>query len=103
MKTTRFLAILFACLCLARPTFPWGQEGHIVVAEIAYNHLSPAVKAKCDALIAVPLTYSSTASTNFITAASWADDFKSQLGTGTSHYIDLPLCISGYLGANCAD
>ena len=75
----------------------------MVVAEIAYNHLSPAVKAKCDALIAVPLTFASTASTNFVTAASWADDFKSQLGTGTSHYIDLPLCISGYLGNNCAD
>jgi len=75
----------------------------MVVAEVAYNHLSPAVKAKCDALIAVPLSFSSTASTNFITAASWADDFKSQLGTGTSHYIDLPLCISGYLGGNCAD
>ena len=77
----------------------------MTVAQIAYNHLSPAVKAQCDALIAVSLTYSSTASTNFITAASWADDFKSSLGTGTSHYIDLPLCINGMVGntGTCTD
>ena len=95
IKITRFLACFFACICLARTAWGWGQEGHMVVAQIAYNHLSPAVKAQCDALIAVQLQYASTASTNFITAASWADDFKSQLGTGTSHYIDLPLCING--------
>jgi len=72
----------------------------MVIAEIAYNNLRPDVKAQCDALIAVNLgTYSSSATSNFIMAASWADDFKSQLGTGTSHYIDLPLCING-LGNN---
>ena len=49
----------------------------MVVAQIAYNHLSPAVKTKCDALIAVSLPFASNASTNFVTAASWADDFKS--------------------------
>jgi len=73
----------------------------MVVAEIAYNHLRPDVKADCDALIAVNLgTYSSSATSNFIMAASWADDFKSQLGTGTSHYIDLPLCINGLAASN---
>jgi len=95
IKFTNFLACFFACICLSRTAYGWGQEGHMVVAQIAYNHLSPAVRAQCDALIAVPLTFASTASTNFVTAASWADDFKSQLGTGTSHYIDLPICIAG--------
>jgi hypothetical protein len=77
MKTTKFLIIICASLCLARSALPWGQEGHMVVAQIAYNHLSPAVKTKCDALIAVSLPFASNASTNFVTAASWADDFKS--------------------------
>jgi len=68
----------------------------MLVAQIAYNHLDPEVKVRCDALVAVPLTYSSTQSSNFVTAAVWADDFKSQLGTGTSHYIDLPISLDGY-------
>jgi PKD repeat protein len=108
---SKFLIILCACLCLARTALGWGQEGHMVVAQIAYNHLSPAVRAQCDALIAVNLgTYSSSATSNFVMAASWADDFKSSLGTGTSHYIDLPLCINGLAVSNtgtctgtCAD
>lgn len=96
IRITSFLACFLASICLSQTAWGWGQEGHMVVAEIAYNHLRPDVKAQCDALIAVNLgTYSSSATSNFITAASWADDFKSQLGTGTSHYIDLPLCING--------
>jgi PKD repeat protein len=105
MKIAKLLACLCVFFCLSRTAWGWGQEGHMVIAQIAYNHLSPAVQAQCNALIAVNLgTYSSSATSNFIMAASWADDFKSQLGTGTSHYIDLPLCING-LGANgiCLD
>lgn len=67
----------------------------MVVAQIAYNHLTPAVKARCDSLIAVPLTYTSTGTSNFVTAAVWADDFKSPLGTGIWHYIDLPFSLDG--------
>ena len=103
--TIKLLSCLFAFLCFAQTVLGWGAEGHMVVARIAYNHLDSAVKAKCDALIAVNLgTYSSNGTSNFIMAASWADDFKSSLGTGTSHYIDLPLCING-LGSNgiCLD
>jgi hypothetical protein len=31
-----------------------------------------------------------------VTAACWADDFKSSLGTGTSHYIDIGISLDGY-------
>jgi hypothetical protein len=69
----------------------------MVTAQIAYGHLNPAVKAKCDALIAVPLASSLTSSgtSNFVTAACWADDFKTQLGTAIWHYIDLPFSLDG--------
>jgi PKD repeat protein len=101
IRITTFLACFLASICLSQTAFGWGQEGHMTVAEIAYNHLRPDVKAQCDALIAVNLgTYTANASSNFITAASWADDFKSSLGTGTSHYIDLPLCINGLAVSN---
>ncbi len=67
----------------------------MVVAQIAYNHLSPEAKAACDSLIAVPLSYSSSGTSTFVTAAVWADDFKSSLGTGIWHYIDLPFSLDG--------
>ena len=92
---SRFLIIIFACFCASRPVLAWNAEGHMVVAQIAYNHLDSAVKAKCDALIAVPLTYGDSRSTNFVTAAVWADDYKNSLGTGTSHYINLAISLDG--------
>jgi S1/P1 Nuclease len=67
----------------------------MVISQMAYNYLTPAAKARCDALIAVPLTNASSSTSNFITAAVWADDFKSQLGTAIWHYIDLPFSLDG--------
>ena len=83
----------------------WGSEGHMVVSQMAYNHLTPTVKARCDTLIAVTLPNASASSSNFVTAAVWADDFKSQLGTAIWHYIDLPFSpdntdISGFTPAS---
>src|SRR5664280_67846 len=92
----KFLSSLCVCFYLARPALAWNAEGHMVVAQLAYNHLDPEVKAKCNALIAVSLApYNSSAISNFVTAAVWADNFKSQLGTGTSHYIDLLFSLDG--------
>jgi hypothetical protein len=94
VKTTKFLATVFAFVSLTRTALAWGAEGHMVVAQLAYNHLDAAVKAKCDALIAVNLgTFSSNSTSNFVTAACWADDFKTQLGTDVNHYIDLPFSL----------
>ena len=67
----------------------------MVVAQIAYNHLDSAVKAKCDALVAVPLSYGGASTSNFVTAAVWADDYKSQLGSSIWHCIDLPFSLDG--------
>jgi hypothetical protein len=93
---SKSLIILCACFCLARPVLAWNAEGHMVVAQIAYKHLDPEVKAKCDMLIAVNLgSFTSASSSNFVTAAVWADDFKSQLGTGIQHYIDLYFSLDG--------
>lgn len=67
----------------------------MVVAQIAYNHLDPAVKNRCDALIAVVLPNASAGTADFVTASAWADDFKNALGTGVWHYIDLPFSLDG--------
>jgi hypothetical protein len=90
-----FLAALLALCIIAPQARSWNAEGHMVVAQIAYSHLTADVKAQCDALIAVPLTYSSTGTSNFITAACWADDFKNNLNTANWHYIDIPFSLDG--------
>jgi hypothetical protein len=92
---SKCLSGLCVWICLGLRAWGWNAEGHMVVAQIAYNHLDPAVKARCDALIAVPLSYQSSGTSNFVTAAVWADDFKSQLGTAIWHYIDLPFSLDG--------
>ena len=90
-----FAVSLSLCLWIPIHTLAWNAEGHMVVAKIAYNHLDAPVKSRCDALIAVTLTNASTSTSNFVTAAVWADDFKAALGTSTSHYIDLPFSLDG--------
>ena len=90
----KFLAGLLVCVFLPSRLFAWNAEGHMIVAQIAYNHLDSVVKNRCDTLIAVALA-SSTGTSNFVTASCWADDFKSQLGTGIWHYIDQPFSLDG--------
>ena len=85
--------LLFFYFCYQ--TLGWNAPGHMVVSQIAYNHLDPAVKAKCDALIAVPLAYGSSGNNTFVTAACWADDYKTSLNTANWHYIDLPFSLDG--------
>src|SRR5438309_2057514 len=92
---TKLIAIISVLFCLCHPSQAWNAEGHMVVAQIAYNHLDSAVKTKCDNLIAVPLTYGSSANNTFMTAACWADDYKTSLGTAIWHYIDLPFSLDG--------
>jgi S1/P1 Nuclease len=92
---SKLLAGIFIFLNVLNCARAWNAEGHMVTAQIAYNHLTPTAKARCDALIAVPLKYSSTGTSNFVTAAPWADDFKTQLGTAIWHYIDIPISLDG--------
>lgn len=69
----------------------------MVIAQIAYNHLDAEVKAKCDALIAVPVFDSGAMNSNFVTAACWADDIKSvTTAYNDSHVINIPISLDGY-------
>lgn len=95
MKIARLQTCLCACFCLARPALAWNAEGHMLVAQIARNHLDPAIQAQCDSLIALPVAYGTSENSTFVTSACWADDAKSSLGTGIWHYIDLPFSLDG--------
>ncbi len=96
IETETFLVTLCICLGLPVGAQAWNAEGHMIVAQIAYNHLDAAVKNRCDTLIALPVTYSSNYNSTFVTAACWADDIKSfTTAYSTWHYIDLPFSLDG--------
>jgi hypothetical protein len=94
-----FLWAVFFCLLLRPvPALAWGDEGHKIVALIAGQFLTPAVKQKIDAMLAAdtdPLTAHDIAD-----EATWADryrdaDYKTSrahyLGTRQWHWIDIEL------------
>ena len=89
----KLLFSLFTCLFLPLRLLAWNAEGHMVVAQMAYNHLDPFVKVRCDNLIAITLTNASAGTSNFVTASVWADDFKTPLGTAIWHYINIPFSL----------
>jgi hypothetical protein len=85
--------LISAVLVLASgigPASAWWDEGHMQIAALAYDQLTPAVRAKVDALIRLNPQYASwiagvppgkAAQYAFVRAASWADDIKgSELG-----------------------
>lgn len=80
MKT---LAIALA-LITTGSAFAWHDTGHMVVAEIARQSLSQKVLTECQWLLK---QNSEPKTDNFLTAACWADDFKTR-ENGPWHYIN---------------
>jgi len=96
MHITKLLAGLSIWLSFSQAGWAWNAEGHMVVAQIAYSHLKPEVKTRCDALIALPVFSAGNINSNFVTAACWADDIKSATNAyNTWHYIDIPFSLDG--------
>ncbi|WP_168600811.1 S1/P1 nuclease [Rhizobium sp. SG741] len=83
-----FRAVVFSALAIAagtRPAAAWWDEGHMQIAAVAYDRLTPEIRAKADALIKLNPEYdrwvagvpeSLKAQYAFIKAATWADDIK---------------------------
>ena len=93
---TRFILTLFVCFSSLHSVRAWNAEGHMIVAQIAYNHLNPIARAKCDALIATPVFYASNYNNTFVTAACWADDIRSAVSTFNNwHFINIPFSLDG--------
>jgi S1/P1 Nuclease len=79
------------CLLLPAPARAWNETGHMIVAYIAYKHLTPAAKQTVDRLLAVNPdieAYKATLPPNwddearklaaFMYAATWPDVIKSR-------------------------
>jgi hypothetical protein len=80
------ISILIPCFLLfAQAALPWGNEGHMLVAAIAYQKLTPAVRARVAALLQRNPNYQSWIAgaspqqrdqIAFIAAATWPDAIK---------------------------
>jgi len=72
----------------------WGDEGHEIVATIAYAHLTPSVKKKVDALLVADKDKLS--GRDFATRATWADKWRDSNNarynaTHLWHFVDVEI------------
>lgn len=85
----RFVPVLLSYwFCCAIPAFSWWETGHQVIARIAVDHLTPAARIRLARILDVPDTPEAIANA-LARASTWADETRTQTGTGAWHYIDL--------------
>lgn len=58
MKKTAAVFACFSLIWLARPAYAWWDSGHMLVAYIAYQKLTPETKGRVDALLRLNPQYS---------------------------------------------
>ena len=83
--TRRLLAAAFWLCCSPTALLAWGYDEHKIVAELAWERMSPQSRAVCESLLA---------SESFIEVSTWADfarDERRYAWTDTFHYINVPL------------
>ena len=83
--------LVAASLLLPSPALAWGYEGHEIVATIARAELTPAVRAKVDAILATdPDTLTGP---DMVSRATWADAWRSagHRETAQWHFVDIEL------------
>lgn len=94
------LGVVCIILCTPIASLSWGAGGHMMVAKIAFDRLTPHARAEVKKLLAVQIdpTSATAKSPDFVNAAHWADDlrefpeFDSFLAL---HFIDTPFSDDG--------
>jgi hypothetical protein len=86
--------VLLLVSALPSRAFAWGSEGHRIVAEIAEQHLMPAIAKQVRDLLAIEN------STSLADVANWADQIRRQRPeTASWHFVDIPIAADSYLAA----
>ena len=93
--------VAFVAIC--HPALAWDKFAHMVVGQIACDHLKPSAKAEVVKLIALLPNNPDVADLddkykpyNDVTVAAWMDDIKSASREYNAwHYVDLPAPPSG--------
>ena len=100
MKPFALLLIAMAATLPSR-ALAWGYEGHQVIALIARSRLTPAVRAKVDALLATDTD--SLTGHDLASEATWADAYRGEGHRETAqwHFVDQELDGSADLRTAC--
>lgn len=81
--------LFFLCL-FSTHIFAWNAVGHRIIAQIAYDQLTPQAKKQVDQLTKV-MFHSHYPSARFLRAATWPDRIRSQTKQYNDwHFIDIP-------------
>ncbi|MCH9756745.1 MAG: S1/P1 nuclease [Gammaproteobacteria bacterium] len=85
------VSLFLGCFLCVPSLFAWNAEGHRVVAEIAFEHMTPSAKARFQ--VAHPVLDAEKGAASFTEGAVWFDTLRSkQLKAMSSmHYVDLPI------------
>lgn len=80
------LAFGFLAVATASPAAAFGRDGHRIVCDIAYDHLTTIARAEVDRLMALDEVYA-----KFRDACSWADKVRGENRPETAplHYVGL--------------
>ena len=68
MRKTVFLILTVMLCAYSMPALSWGQKGHRIIAQIAYDHLTKKAKKQVDAVLG---------ERGMIYRANWPDEIKS--------------------------
>ena len=85
------LVLAASAAALPAPALAWGFEGHEIVAAIARARLTPAVRAKVDAILAGDAD--TLTASDMLSRATWADAWRGagHRETAQWHFVDLEL------------
>lgn len=87
--------LIAVCLCLfvSSAAVAWNHSGHQLVAQIAYDNLTPQVKKKVNTILKV--MYCRGPKPRFVCLATWPDKIKAHGLTRFDkwHYINLPYAV----------
>jgi hypothetical protein len=91
MRCLAAWSALLSLLVSAPPLHAWGPEGHAIVAEIAWDHLTAPARQNVHKLLG---------NAGLASIASWPDEIRPALPeTSSWHYVNIPSNADGYLAA----
>lgn len=96
LALSKKMFLVALCCIFPLTTYAWNALGHMVVADIAYQHLNPLTREKVDSLVAT-LHEQYHDMTSFQHMSYWPDLLRIQkIETYTHwHYIDMPFSNDG--------
>lgn len=110
-RSSRFLlttiGIAASTVLLTRPVFAWSGDAHQLVANLAYERLTPAARSEVDRLIATQsANVQGCMIENFARASTWPDCVRRRSGytqTAPQHFVNIPITGHATVQGHCPD